>query len=196
MKVTRRGLFAAAAGGALLTAGCATITLAEAGSYRAAGAFDVTLARNWSDMTGMLVPRPKGVHLLTRDGPALNQLYLASIEPGAPLFRQADRDTPQVVYRADMGDTELVEFVIDSLAMTYQQPEAAALRPQQLGGAPGVRFDITMRTSSGLDMSGAALVAKGAGDKLNALIFLAPSEHYYGAFAQEIDAIFASARTA
>ncbi len=91
-----------------------------------------------------------------------------------------------------MSDTELVEFVIDSLAVTYQNPESTALRPQILAGSPGVRFDINTRTEDGLNMSGTALVAR-AGETLNLLLFLAPSEHYYGAYAAEIDAIFASA---
>jgi hypothetical protein len=52
-----------------------------------------------------------------------------------------------------------------------------------------------MRTQAGLDMSGTAVVAR-SGDKLNLIVFLAPSEHYYPAYAQEIDALFASARAA
>jgi hypothetical protein len=194
MNITRRGLIAAAAGGALL-AGCASVTLAPAGAYRTERAFTVTLQQPWSDITSLLTPRPEGVRLLTRDGPALNQLYLAAIEPGASLVRHADRDTPVVTYRADMGDTELVEFVIDSLAATYQDPESSALRPQIFAGAPGIRFEISTRTQAGLNISGTALVAR-AGDRLNLMLFLAPSEHYYGAFAQEVEAVFASARPA
>jgi hypothetical protein len=192
--ITRRGLIAVGAGGALL-AGCASIRLAKAGGYRVERAFSVQLSRPWSDLSAALVPRPKGVHLLTIDGPALNQLYLASIKPGDPLFRHADRDTPVVTYRADMSDSELVEFVIDSLANTYQDPQSTALRPQTFASAPGVRFDISARTEGGLDMSGAALVARG-GDNLNLMVFLAPSEHYYAAYSAEIDSIFASASPA
>ena len=193
MTLTRRGLIAAMAGSVLL-AGCATVKLAPAGVYKTERAFAVTLRRPWSDMTGMLAPRPPGVHLLTMDGPALNQLYLASLDPGASLFRHADRDTPAVTYRADMSDTELVEFVIDSLAVTYHEPQSTALRPQSLAGAAGVRFDISANTPAGLNMSGTALAAR-ARDKLNLMIFLAPAEHYYGAFAQEIEAIITSATT-
>jgi hypothetical protein len=85
--------------------------------------------------------------------------------------------------------------VVDSLATEFQEPQSTALRPQTLAGAPGVRFDISMRTASGLNMSGTGLVAR-SGGKLNLLLFLAPSEHYYGAFAQEVEAIFASAAPA
>jgi hypothetical protein len=191
MNITRRKLFAVIAGSALL-AGCATITLAPAGAYDTESAFNVTLTRPWSDMTGALMPRPPGVRLLTMDGPALNQLYLASLAPGGVLFRHADRDTPSVIYRADMGDTELVEFVVDSLANTFQEPQSSGLRPQSLAGTPGVRFDIGMRTQGGLNMTATGIVAR-AGDKLSVLLFIAPSEHYYGAFSSEVEAIFASA---
>ncbi|OQW59761.1 MAG: hypothetical protein A4S17_02375 [Proteobacteria bacterium HN_bin10] len=197
MNTTRRGAIAAMAGGAL-AAGCVSIPLVKAGSYQARGtSFAVTLARPWSDVTNVLVIVPRGVRVLTIDGVGLNQLYLASIAPDASLIRVADRDTPRPTYRTDMGDTELVEFVIDSLATAgLQDPSSSGLRPQPLAGAPGVRFDISARTAAGLNMSGAALAARAANNSLHLLLFLAPSEHYYGAFAQEVDAIFASARAA
>ena len=192
MSISRRALLLGLAGSVTLTA-CASVKLVDAGEYRAGNAFAVTLQRPWSDMSAMLLPRPPGVQLLTIDGPALNQLYLAVIEPGGSFVRPADADTPRPVYRTDMGDSELVEFVIDSLAVTYQGPESSALRPQELAGVPGVRFDISTRTQAGLNMSGSALVAR-SGDKLHMLMFLAPSEHYYGAYQAQVDAIFASAR--
>lgn len=193
MNITRRSLFVAAAGSALL-AGCATIKLAPAGTFKG-GNLAVTLSRPWSDLsaTGM---QPPGVHLLTIDGVMLNQLYVATIEPGGSLIKIADRDTPRPTYRSDMGDTEMVEFVIDTLAtFGYQEPTSTALRPQQLAGQPGVRFDITCRTQPGLNIAGTALVAR-SGNDLNLLLFLAPAEHYYGAFASDVDAVFASARPA
>jgi hypothetical protein len=192
MSISRRGLLVGLAGSAAL-AGCASVKLIEAGEYRAGDAFAVTLRRPWSDVSAMMLPRPPGVQLLTIDGRYLNELYLAVIEPGGSFVRPADRDTPRPLYRTDMGDTELVEFVVDSLAVTYQEPQSTALRPQQLAGVPGVRFDIGARTQAGLNMSGSALVAR-SGDNLHMLMFLAPSEHYYGAFAPDVDAIFASAR--
>jgi len=191
MNITRRRLFLAAAGSALL-AGCATITLAPAGAYQG-NTLAVTLTRAWSDLTpaGM---QPPGVRLLTVDGVMLNQLYVATIEPGGSLVKIVDRDTPRPTYRADMSETEMVEFVVDSLAtFGYQEPQSTALRPQTLAGASGVRFDITARTQPGLNVSGTALVAR-SGQNLNMLLFLAPSEHYYPAFAPEVDSIFASAR--
>lgn len=194
MNITRRGLFVAAAGAALLS-GCATISLAKAGAYRVERAFSVTLAQPWSDLTAAVVPRTPGVRNLTRDGRTLNDLYLGSIAAGGSLFKPADRDTPAVTYRADMSDTELVEFVTDSLATIYQEPQSTALRPQTLAGDAGIRFDISARRDTGLNITGTALVAR-QGDKLNLIVFLAPSEHYFGAYAAEIDALMASATRA
>lgn len=192
MNTTRRGILAAVAGGAVASS-CASIPLAKAGSYQARGAgFAVTLARPWSDFSAASM-QPRGVRVLTIHGVQLNQLYIASIAAGSSLMRIADRDTPRPTYRTDMSETESVEFVIDSLAtMGFQEPQSTALRPQTLAGAPGVRFDINTRLETGLNFSGTALAAR-SGENLHLLMFLAPSEHYYGAFAQEIDAVFASA---
>jgi hypothetical protein len=195
MNITRRNLFVAAAGVALLS-GCASITLAPAGAYKGRGTdLQVTLPRPWSDLTGA-GQQPPGVRLLTIDGVLLNQLYVASIEPGGALVKIADRDTPRPTYRADMTQTELVEFVIDSLAtFGYQEPQSTALRPQTLAGAQGVRFDISTRTQPGLNISGTGLVAHSNG-KLQMLLFLAPAEHYYDAFLGDVEGIFASATAA
>lgn len=194
MNITRRGLVAAGASGALLS-GCMTAKLVEPGAYRVAGAYSIHVTQAWSDVTP-LVRQEDGVRLLTRDGPALNQLFAAAIEPGGALAFLADRDTPRPRYRADMSDTEVVEFVTNSTAAWgYQNPESANLRPQSFAGSQGVRFDLSTRTQPGLDVTGSGLVAR-ADDKLHVLLFLAPSEHFYRAYAQEIEAIMASATPA
>jgi hypothetical protein len=132
------------------------------------------------------------LRLLSVDGPLLNRLYLAALEPGESLLRPRDNDTPRPIYRTDMSDTELVEFVVDCAAVEYQSPQAGALRPQTFAGQPGVRFDLTAQTAEGLNMSGTALVAR-AGERLHMMLFLAPSEHYYGAMLPEVETIFAGA---
>ena len=190
MNTTRRGLLLGAAS-ALLLAGCATGGLVS-GQVQNAGA-SVTLSREWSDITFLLPsPRPRDMKMLSIDGPLLNRLYLAAVRPGESLLRPSDRDTPRPTYEADMSDSELVEFVIDCIAQEYQNPEAGALRPQNMGAAPGIRFDISTRTAEGLDISGTALVAR-HGDRLQMLLFLAPTEHYYSALLPDVEAIFSSA---
>jgi hypothetical protein len=191
MNTTRRALLLGAAGASALLAGCASGRLVS-GPFENAGA-TVTLSREWSDITFLLPsPRPRNVKMLSIDGPLLNRLYIAALRPGDSLLRPADPDTPRPTYQSDMSDSELVEFVIDCIAQEYQNPEAAALRPQNMGAAPGVRFDIATRTAEGLEISGTALVAR-QGEHLHVLLFLAPTEHYYAALLPDVDAIFASA---
>jgi hypothetical protein len=177
-----------------MLAGCAeTGVLVPAGAYGKAPGFALTVRRSWSDITYLLPGRPPNVRQLSIDGPLLNRLLLAGLDPGQGLVKPADKNTPRPIFRDDMTDSELVEFVIDSLAaMEYQSPESASLRPQTLGGAPGVRFDISARTADGLNISGTALVAR-ADKKLHVLIFLAPSEHYYPALLPDVEAAFTSA---
>jgi hypothetical protein len=177
---------------AVALSSCASAAI-DAGPYKV-GKTSITLRRQWSNITSLMPGLERGVRVLSIDGPYLNRLYIASdIREDRSLLRPQDRDTPRPTYRADMSDTELVEFVVDCIAQEYHDPEASGLRPQALGGIPGVRFDIAARTDAGLNMSGTALVARGPNDRLHALIFLAPNEHYYAALLPDVEAIFASA---
>jgi hypothetical protein len=192
---TRRGVLAAALGGAV-AAGCASSSSGlRSGAYTSVGTFNISLPREWSDITFMLSNRPRNLRLLSIDGPLLNRLYLASLESGESLLRPRDNDTPRPTYRTDMSDTELVEFVVDCVAVEYQSPAASAIRPQTFAGQPGVRFDLSAQTSEGLNISGTSLVAR-VNNRLHMLLFLAPSEHYYGAMLPEIETIFAGATAA
>jgi hypothetical protein len=192
MKLTRRTLLLAAAAAPL--AACATgATLAPHGAYQA-GAISLTLSRDWSDMTRMLPnPHPAGMHMLTVNGPFLDRLYAMTLEPGEAMFPPRDRNAPRVAFRADMTDTELVEFVTDSFAQAFESPESQALRPQNMGSTAGVRFDIATRTQEGLLFTGTALVARANG-KFNGLIYLAPTEHYYAELLPDAESILTSAR--
>jgi hypothetical protein len=193
MIMTRRHLLLGA--GAMALVGCATNSGEVTGAYTRVGSFNVNFARRWSDITFMLANRPRNMRMLSVDGPLLNRLYLADLQPGESLLRPRDNDTPRPIYRTDMSDTELVEFVVDCVAVEYQAPTSSALRPQTFAGQPGVRFDLTTQTAEGLNISGTALVAR-SGNQLNMMLFLAPSEHYYGAMLPEIETIFAGATTA
>ena len=195
MIMNRRMLLTA--GLAASAAACATGGgLVEPGAYSKAAGLSITLGRQWSDLTFMLPNRPPNVRMLSVDGPLLNRLFVAALEPGQGLVRPLDRDTPRPIFRADMSDTEAVEFVIDSLAaMQMEAPEATALRLQAMGAAAGIRFDISTRTAQGLNLSGTALIAR-SDERLRALIYIAPSEHYYAALLPEVEQILASAAAA
>lgn len=100
--------------------------------------------------------------------------------------------TPKV--RTGMTSAERIEFVTDSIAaMDFQRVEAARPRAARYGGQPAVRFDITARTSEGLDLAGAAMAAEIAG-KTYVILYLAPAEHYFAANLAEVEQVMASAQ--
>lgn len=185
---------AAALAAALALSACAAVAAVE-GPYSAAGAYTVTLDRQWSDISAVMTQRPRNVRLLSVDGPLLNRLYIASaIEPGQFLVKPARREAPTPTFRADMSETELVEFVIDSVAaLGYLRPESRNLRPDLFGGREAVRFEIEAQTPEGLAFSGTALLAR-AGDRLHLILYLAPTEHYYARLLPHVEQVFASVR--
>ncbi|MBW3560069.1 MAG: hypothetical protein KY446_11365 [Proteobacteria bacterium] len=180
---------------ALLLAACASITSAPPGPYKVGDALSVTLGREWSDASRAQAGAPRRVRLLTIDGPLLNRLYFASgLRPGEWMVRPARREQPTPVYRSNMSPTELIEFVSDSVAaLKYQRVETSGLAPARMGDNDALRFDLKAQTEQGLDMSGSAIVAE-RGGQLYLILYLAPTEHYFGAGRAEVESIMNSAR--
>lgn len=193
MKTTllRAALIAVAFAG---LAGCATVKAADAGAYKVGDGYSVTLGRQWSDISGIMVGRPSNVRLLSLDGPLLNRLYLTDgIAPDGFLVKPTAKETPTPTYRTGLSQTELVEFVVDSIgALDFERPESANLRPAKFGAVDGLRFDVTATTKQGLNVSGTSLVAE-RGGKLHVILYLAPSEHYYQATLPEVENVMATA---
>jgi hypothetical protein len=188
--VSRRTLLAGAAGLAL--AGCATSGVVT-GAYKVGPAYEVTLGDKWADISTWLGDRGPGVRLLTIDGPWLNRLYITEgLKPGQSMIRAPSRDRPNPTYRDNMSSRELVEFVVENVAVLgYQAPDSTNLRPAKFGVADGVRFEIATQTPRGLLIDGTALVAQRYG-RLYVMLFLAPREHYFAVTLPEVEKIFAS----
>jgi hypothetical protein len=188
--LSRRELLAG--GAALSLAGCATSGVVT-GAYKVGSHYTITLGDKWADISTWLGDRGPGVRLLTIDGPWLNRLYVVDgLRPGQSLERAPSRDRPNPAYRDNMTSRELVEFVVDSVAMIgYQSPEATNLAPAKFGDTDGVRFDIATRTKQGLLIDATALVAQRKG-RLHLMLFLAPREHYFAATLPQVEKIFAS----
>lgn len=182
-----------AAAGLSLTA-CVAITSAPAGRLSGKD-YETTLGREWSDISAVTPGRAKKVRVLSVDGPLLNRLYLTEgLAPGEYLIKPAAREKPTPLVRSGMSVSERIEFVAESVAaMDYQRVETARPRPAKFGEADAVRFDLTAKTAEGLDMSGTALAAEHGG-KLHVILFLAPTEHYFGAGLKEVESIMGSAR--
>lgn len=179
---------------ALLSA-CVSITPAPAGPY-VSGAHQVTLGRLWGDSSAF-ASRVKQVKMLTIDGWGLNSLYIIDgLKSGDFMVRSTSKERPTPTYRAGMTPTEQVEFVTESIvAMGYQRVETDGLRPAKIGGADGLRADITAKTQAGLEISGLTQIVEVNG-KLYIILYLAPTEHYFEATKAEVESIMASARIA
>ncbi len=192
--IARRLLGPAAALMLLGLSACVTVTSAPAGPY-AVGGHAVTLGREWSDISVIMMGRPKNVRLLSIDGPFLNRLYIADgLKSGEFLVKPTSKERPTPVWKTGMTPVEQIEFVADSVAaLDYQRVETANPRPAAVGGASGLRVDVAAKTAEGLDISGVAQVAEADG-RLYVILYLAPTEHYFAAQAPEVQKIMESAR--
>jgi hypothetical protein len=189
MTPSRRALLGAAL--ALPLAACATTTVT--GAYRVGRDYSVTLGSSWAS----LPYQPRGLHLLTIDGPLLNSLYLTEgLSPGRFIVEPERRDRPTPTYRAGLSSRELVEFVADSVAaLGYLDVETVSANPGKIGAADGIRFELAAKTARGLEIRGVGLIAERAG-KAYTMFYLAPGEHYFEARLAEVESVFASATLA
>lgn len=190
----RRRLILVFAAASLALAACVTVVDAPEGAYAVGTDYGVTLTRHWSDISAIMNARPKKVHLLSVDGPLLNRLYLTEgLSPGDFIVKPTAKDKPTPTYKSDLSPTEVVEFVSDSVgALDYLKVETSNLRPQHFADGDAMRFDITARTTDGLDISGTSLAYEQHG-RLYVILFLAPTEHYYADALPEVEAIMKSA---
>jgi|SRR5579872_1795462 len=182
------------AAGALTLWGCTTVSDAPTGAYQVGTAYQVTLGREWADVSRIMLDRSKSVHVLSIDGPLLNRLYLSEgIASGDSMVTSHVKEKPTPTYKADFSAQETVEFVADSVsALDYDKVETSNLRPAKFGGIDAVRFDLAAKTKDGLDISGSAITAQRQG-QLFVILYLAPTEHYYGDGLPEVEAIMSSA---
>lgn len=165
---------------ALSASMAACVSIAEVSGPYKAGNSTYTLDRSWNDVTPVTA-NPKGVRLLTLDGPVLNSLYLSGgLKEGQHLARpNSRREKTTPAWRADMGIIEQVEFVRDSVdAYGYQRVETASPRRVNVSGQRGVRFDIAAATVSGLRIKGFGQVVV-KDDLAYVAIYLSPEEHFY-----------------
>jgi hypothetical protein len=168
--------------------GAAAVT----GPYKIGNAYSVSLGKTWSSVPRFNLNRE--VKYLTIDGPLLNNFYLTEgLGVGRSMVRTTQKSRPMPVVKPAMSETELVEFVVDTVAaFGYEGVSSDALRPAKFGSVDAVRFDLRAKTDEGLDLSGTAQVADVNG-KVHVMLFIAPSEHFYASLQPEIESVFASA---
>jgi hypothetical protein len=179
---------------AALSACAPMMTAVPPGAFNSGAGLAVNVQRAWTHIPPNLNWTTNG-SILTRQGLSLQRVDILTLDSGDSILRVArNADAPE--FRAGMSESELVELVTSSLLrMGYTDIIAENVRPHQLAGANGVRFNIAGKYSSGLNLRGDAALAESNG-KLNVIIFTAPATHYYQASAAEIDQLINSARVA
>lgn len=193
-----RGLLVAAIIATL--AACTSITAAT-GTYKVGKGYTVVLPATWSDMSAVALRLPY-VRTLTKEGPSIDLLILTdAIAPGQALTRRVTnsdvrRGRTQIpVVRTGMHEFELIELVVDSLAVEgFEQVEPTDVTPMTVAGVEGVGFGYTAKTAKGLNIRGLARAMQQPDGKVYLMIFLAPEEHFFGQLAPKITQIFDSAR--
>ncbi len=166
---------------ALLSACASAPVLAPAGKFQS-----LTLDRDWSDATTVYPGKGPKTKFLTVDGFLLNRLYVADgVGPADPLFispTKGDTSTnPAPRGKADMSLTEQMEYVASAVgALDYQKVETSNPKPVMVGDTKGVRFELTAKTTEGLNIHGLAQAVSKKGLSYY-VVYLAPQEHYYDA---------------
>jgi hypothetical protein len=162
------------------------------GPFKVGRAYSVNLQKTWSSVSPLYLNRE--VKYLTIDGPLLNNFYLTEgLGVGRSVVRTTRKSRPMPVVKTDMSETEMAEFVVDTVAaFGYEGVASQDLRPAKFGNVDAVRFDLTAKTDEGLEIKGTSQVAM-VGGKLHLMLFLAPGEYYYSNLLGEVDRVFGSA---
>jgi len=191
MKFTAK--FSAAVLIALSLSACAIgPKIAPAGPYTT-GSMTVDLKSDWNAIP-FRSGKVKQAKVLTKDGTQLNAVYLfPDMKDGDTLLREWRRENPVPKYDSAMSDLELTEFLKESLLKSggYASLNLTNIRPDAYRGEDAIRFDMSGQTPAGLDVEGSAMLSV-IDERLNIILFLAPSEYYAGKVRSEVDAIFNS----
>lgn len=178
---------------ALTVTACATgPKLAPAGSFQV-GSYSVPLSQDWTSVEIKTDKGQKG-SLLTMDGTNLNTVHLYSdIKDGDSLMKERKKENPVPKYSSDMTELDYVEFLTQSIERGYGFLNVTAenVEPTTFKGEDAVKFDFTAVTEKGLNMSGSSLMGA-VDEKLNVVLYMAPSVYYYGKQKAEVDAMMNS----
>ncbi len=181
--------------GLVMLAGCVAYQAVDANeSVTISNRFSVVPQIAWAKQTAI----GSKDTIWTADGVELNVLrFVPAVQEGEALIRQSGRKSDDIVpYKDDMLPNDVADLMVTDLTkLGYQQVSYANLAPAKFGTETGFRFDLSFATSGGLNMKGKVLAAQRDGG-LDAIIFMAPSEYYFGRYAQTVERIFSSVEAA
>lgn len=182
---------AALALAALLAAGCGSVQVAGDKRVEIGDAYSVEPQIKWSRS---MEPNHE---IWTVDGLTLQAIhFFKGVRKGRTLSedRRSDEEWPR--FHPNMTPHETMEFVVDSLSRHgLAEIRTHGLQPQAFGAAQGFRFDFDFLYPSGLEGRGMAVGAV-IDKKLQLILYVGARDHYYPAYADEVEAIIRSIQPA
>jgi hypothetical protein len=145
------------------------------------------------------------IEIWTIDGPTLQAVrFYKGIEDGETLLPIRSDDANLPVYRRDMLATEVMEFFVDSLIAAersgWHEPNltsgnfaAESLRPYDLNGKRGFRFEIRFTARNGLEYEG-FVVGINSEEKLYLISYSGARQYYYPKYKKAAEKLIDSIR--
>lgn len=173
---------------AMMLTGCATYSLVEPPRAVIGNLYTVDPQIPWS------AAKVGKLELWTVDGPALEAIrFISGIGDGEALLEGREKEK-QPKFRKSLTASEIMEFVIDSLALAgFEKIEPTGLRPEKFGDAQGFRFEMSFVTRQGLEEQG-SVVGAVVKEKLHLIIYSGARAHYYPKNRDHVERIIQSIR--
>jgi hypothetical protein len=174
--------------GALLLGGCATTSqgyrLVAPPRETIGDVYTVAPQISWTGYT------TEKVDSWTVDGFALESLrFFKGIAAGEPLLTGGKDEERRPRFRATMAESEIAEFVVDSLYSGRAKPRE--LRPAPFGAASGFRFDLSYATTEGVNRR-ALVIGAVVQDKLQLIVYDGTTLHYFPRHQDEVERLIQS----
>ena len=184
---------------ALLLGACAPFSLITPQRQTVGDVISVEPGMRWNKME--MSPYQGKVEVWTIDGPILNVLvFFTGVPDGEPLFvsralaASAQQEKPPV-FRAKMNPLEIQELFDATIARNFRTSiiESHNLKPAEVAGAPGFRFETRFVGRDEVERSGVFLGTV-RGGKLYGAWFQGARLHYFDRYVPEVEKMAASAR--
>lgn len=171
----------------LLLASCASYKLVEPATPVTVKGMQIQPRIAWNK-----APHAPGnyVEVWTADGHQLNELILVGqVDEGTSLFELPNKELPMPAYKAGMLPNEMEDLVTTSLKNWYGGEldiSTANLRPMDVAGQIGFRFNLDFYTKDGLAKRGDVVVVE-KDNRFYSMILIGTKIHYYDSLAEEFE---------
>jgi hypothetical protein len=191
MKTSRVVLLAVVV--AFWLSGCATYTLVSPGNIKVSGCCSVETPIEWSRSGA------GNMEVWTIDGASLEAIYFfKGIRDGETLFNTYNKKIKLPKFRKTMVESEIMEFVVDSMEAASQQNlyvsslvgndvQALYLRPYKINADFGFRFELAyLSPHNGLEYDGliVGIVEK---EKLYLVAYAGARQYYFPKYKARVE---------